>query len=187
MRTQHRLAAAKGEPPARASARRTLGATLSERARAYIGRHVRDADLSVEKIAAALGCSKRYLHLVFNAGDETISEYVWRQRLEGCRAELGDPAHGLTLTETAYAWGFNSSAHFSRAFKARYGVSPSAHRLSGRSCVTRQNAFSVKWPCTQDQDARGAPVSNPRQSGAERSVIAVPRRSDLLPKEFHHG
>jgi AraC-like DNA-binding protein len=127
MRTQHGLAALEADPEVCGPMR----TTLRERAKAYIGRHIREADLSVDKIAAALGCSKRYLHLVFNAGEETVSEYVWRQRLEGCRAELSDPAFRLTLTEIAYAWGFNSSAHFSRAFKERYGVPPSAHRLQG--------------------------------------------------------
>jgi len=132
MRTQHCLAAVEMEPEVGGLVSQTKRATLRERAQAYIGRHIREADLSVEKIATALNCSKRYLHLVFNAGEETVSEYVWRQRLEGCRAELGDPAFRLTLTEVAYAWGFNSSAHFSRAFKERFGVSPSVHRLRGR-------------------------------------------------------
>ena len=127
MRTQHRLAAVEMEPEACGPMR----ATLRERAKAYIGRHIREADLSVDRIATAINCSKRYLHLVFNAGEETVSEYVWRQRLEGCRAELSNPAFRLTLTQMAYAWGFNSSAHFSRAFKERYGVSPSAHRHFG--------------------------------------------------------
>jgi AraC-like DNA-binding protein len=130
MRTLHRSVAFEAEPEAGAPVSRTMRATLRERAKIYIGRHIRDVDLSVEKIAAALNCSKRYLHLVFNAGEETVSEYVWRQRLEGCRAELSNPAFRLTLTEIAYAWGFNSSAHFSRAFKERYGVPPSAQRLA---------------------------------------------------------
>jgi AraC-like DNA-binding protein len=135
MRTQHGLAAFEADPEACGPMR----ATLRERAKVYIGRHIREADLSVDKIAAALNCSKRYLHLVFNAGDETVSEYVWRQRLEGCRAELSNPAFRMTLTQIAYAWGFNSSAHFSRAFKERYGVPPSAHRLmTDRSKHQRQ-------------------------------------------------
>jgi AraC family transcriptional activator of tynA and feaB len=131
MRTQHGLAAVEGDLETRGPMR----ATLRERAKAYIGRHIREADLSVDKIAAALGCSKRYLHLVFNAGEETVSEYVWRRRLEGCRAELSDPALRLTLTQIAHAWGFNSSAHFSRAFKERYGIPPSAHRLQGSAAA----------------------------------------------------
>ena len=114
MRTQHRLAAVEIEPEAASPVSRTMRATLRERAKAYIGRHIRDADLSVEQIAAGLNCSKRYLHLVFNAGEETVSEYIWGQRLEGCRAELGNPAFRMTLTEMAYAWGFNSSVHSSR-------------------------------------------------------------------------
>ncbi|WP_017522391.1 helix-turn-helix domain-containing protein [Pusillimonas noertemannii] len=32
------------------------------------------------------------------------------------------------VSEIAYAWGFNSIAHFSRVFRARYGMSPFEYR-----------------------------------------------------------
>jgi AraC-like DNA-binding protein len=32
----------------------------------------------------------------------------------------------ISLTELAFAWGFSSSSHFSRSFKRRFGLSPSA-------------------------------------------------------------
>jgi AraC-like DNA-binding protein len=34
----------------------------------------------------------------------------------------------VTLTQLAHAWGFANSAHFSRAFKARFDVPPSRLR-----------------------------------------------------------
>ena len=33
------------------------------------------------------------------------------------------------MSEIAYAWGFKDVAHFSRAYKAQFGVSPSADRF----------------------------------------------------------
>lgn len=166
MRTQHRLAAVEIEPEAGSPVSQTMRATLRERAKTYIGRHVRDADLSVEKIAAGLNCSKRYLHLVFNAGDETVSEYIWRQRLEGCRAELSNPAFRMTLTEMAYAWGFNSSAHFSRAFKERFGVAPSIDRLRGRSGDHAPAPEALPQPHVLD--ALRQPANGPRLLWTER-------------------
>ena len=32
--------------------------------------------------------------------------------------------HRISVSEIAFAWGFNSSAHFCRVFKAQYGVAP---------------------------------------------------------------
>jgi AraC-like DNA-binding protein len=40
------------------------------------------------------------------------------------------PTTGQSITQIAYDWGFKDPAHFSRAFKMRYGRSPSAHRGS---------------------------------------------------------
>jgi AraC-like DNA-binding protein len=40
----------------------------------------------------------------------------------------GVPAH--SITEIALSTGFNNPAHFSRVFKARFGMSPSEYRAS---------------------------------------------------------
>lgn len=102
---------------------------LEQRVREYINRNLCDCDLSVEAIAQAMGCSTRYLHKVFQ-GKESISGLIWSQRLDRCRRELMT-AHsaGTTLTELAYEYGFSSSAHFSRSFKERFGIAPSAFRM----------------------------------------------------------
>jgi AraC-like DNA-binding protein len=38
----------------------------------------------------------------------------------------------LTICEIAYRRGFNDSAHFSRSFKDRFGLSPGLLRAKGR-------------------------------------------------------
>jgi AraC-like DNA-binding protein len=43
-------------------------------------------------------------------------------------ARLGDPG----LAEIAARWGFRSAAHFTRAFRARYGLTPAEHRRAAR-------------------------------------------------------
>lgn len=104
-----------------------LPEVLRLRVRQYIDRHLADADLSIERIARELRCSKRYLHRVFEREDATVERYIWRARLQRCRQALeqrdGDDA---SISGTAYRWGFNSVAHFSRLFKAEFGLSPSA-------------------------------------------------------------
>ncbi|MEO5706302.1 MAG: helix-turn-helix domain-containing protein [Alteraurantiacibacter sp.] len=100
---------------------------VARRARAYIDRHLQDPDLSVERIAAVLGCTSRYLHKIFE-GSESVSRYIWSRRLELCRCRLEEqPENAQTLTALAFDYGFNSSSHFSRSFRDRFGTTPSAY------------------------------------------------------------
>jgi len=47
------------------------------------------------------------------------------RRLDATRRDLCDPALAArSISEIAFAWGFNDAAHFSRAFRARFGRSP---------------------------------------------------------------
>ncbi len=104
-------------------------ALLVARARRYIAHHADNADLTVEAIAGALRCTKRHLHRAFAEQGETVFAYIWAVRLERCRSDL-DHMSGVTssITEIAFSWGFNSSSHFSRMFKARFGVPPRVYR-----------------------------------------------------------
>lgn len=110
-------------------ARRSSRDIMLERIEAYLDQHLRRPDLTIHSIAAALNCSKRYLHKVFLDSGETLSEHVLRRRLEACRLELIDNASShLSVTEIAYAWGFNSLPYFSRVFKAAHGMGPRDYR-----------------------------------------------------------
>jgi AraC-like DNA-binding protein len=116
------------------------------RIRSYIRRHLSDPDLSVDKIAAAMNCSRRYIHKLFQGG-ETVTQYIWSQRLEACRRQIQEFRDvPRTLTQIALDCGFRSPAHFSRAFRSRFGVTPSEframlqkeqpHPQSGEAAVT---------------------------------------------------
>jgi AraC family transcriptional regulator, positive regulator of tynA and feaB len=100
---------------------------LRHRIESYIRDQIRDPELSIDKIASALRCSKRYLHMAFAASDRSITDHIWSTRLDGCRGELARRTD-RTISEIAFAWGFSSSAHFSRAFRKRFGVTPTAFR-----------------------------------------------------------
>jgi AraC-like DNA-binding protein len=95
------------------------------RAQAFIREHLRDPDLCIDQISAALGCTKRYLHMLFSERGMTVSDYIWRTRLQHCRQELETHA-GKTVTDVAFSWGFSSSSHFSRVFRKYFGVVPSS-------------------------------------------------------------
>lgn len=98
---------------------------LRARVKQYVQTHLREADLSIDKIAADMRCSKRYLHRVFEEDDCTLDRYIWQSRLERCHEALRAPAaQHKSISEVAFGWGFNSSAHFCRTFKRHFGVSP---------------------------------------------------------------
>jgi AraC-like DNA-binding protein len=104
------------------------------RAQAFIREHLRDPDLSIDQISSALGCTKRYLHMLFRERGMTVSDHIWRARLLHCRQEL--EAHGgKTITDVAFSWGFSSSSHFSRVFRKCFGVVPSAVHKSQHGAV----------------------------------------------------
>src|SRR5712675_1575117 len=95
------------------------------RAQAFIREHLRDPDLCIDQISAALGCTKRYLHMLFSDKGMTVSDYIWRARLLHCRQEL-ETQNGKTITDVAFSWGFSSSSHFSRVFRKYFGIVPSS-------------------------------------------------------------
>jgi len=107
---------------------------LYERAQAFIHDHLRNPDLSIEQISMALGCTKRYLHMLFSDRGMTVSDYIWRARLLNCRQELETQA-GRTITDVAFSWGFSSSSHFSRVFRKYFGIAPSSiHKAQHAAC-----------------------------------------------------
>ena len=113
---------------------RTQLEAFRDRIRVHIGRHLRDPELSLDHIANAMNCSKRQLHKAFSAEDHTLAHTIQRLRIEGCMGELADPARaGRTITEIAFSWGFNNTAHFSRVFREHTGVPPSAFREAASS------------------------------------------------------
>jgi AraC-like DNA-binding protein len=95
----------------------------------YIETHLRSPDLTPTTIAAALGLSARYVRLLFAEEGDSVMAYLKRRRLEECAFELAQPQwSGRSITATAADWGFRSVTHFTRAFKAAYGATPSAYK-----------------------------------------------------------
>uniref|UniRef100_UPI0004C754E5 helix-turn-helix domain-containing protein n=1 Tax=Streptomyces sp. NRRL S-31 TaxID=1463898 RepID=UPI0004C754E5 len=101
------------------------------RIRAYIDQHLTDPDLAPDVIARAHHISVRYLHKLFELEDITVSRWIQQRRLEQCRRDLARrEVAGLTIAAIAHRWGFTSASHFSRVFRAAYGVSPAEWRNS---------------------------------------------------------
>ncbi|MGF6090297.1 helix-turn-helix transcriptional regulator [Pseudomonas sp. 18173] len=86
-----------------------------------------DGPLSVPAMAGLLGLSEGYFMRAFkNATGKSPHGYLIDRRLAKARALMLDST--ATLTEIAYACGFNSQAHMATTFKQRLGLSPAQLR-----------------------------------------------------------
>lgn len=104
---------------------------FKDRIRDYIGLHLRDPSLSIDRIAQVLNCSKRHLHKAFADEEVTLAHYILQRRLQACMRDLRNPEHQpRTITDIAFSWGFNNGAHFSRVFREHAGLSPSDFRAA---------------------------------------------------------
>ncbi|MFC5926794.1 helix-turn-helix domain-containing protein [Micromonospora vulcania] len=102
---------------------------LLTQVQAYIHRHLGDQTLSPKSVADAHHVSLRSLHRLFEDEEATVASYIRDLRLARCRRDLADPALRTRPAQTIAArWGFPDKAHFSRAFRAAYGLSPQAYR-----------------------------------------------------------
>jgi AraC-like DNA-binding protein len=106
-----------------------MAAPLLGRIQAHAERNLDDPELSLAALALRHGISLRHLHRLFAAKGTTAAEWLLQRRLERCRAELAHPAQRYeSITAIALRWGMSDSSTFSKAFKRRYGLTPSQYR-----------------------------------------------------------
>ncbi|SNS94045.1 AraC-like ligand-binding domain-containing protein [Actinacidiphila glaucinigra] len=114
-------------------ARAPLNNTLLQRVQEYVRLHLAEPDLTAARIAAEHQISVRQLYLTLSRAGITLGDWIRTQRLEECKRELASSAYQLmTIEAIAHRWGFASAPHFSRVFKAAYGVSPRGVRSQTR-------------------------------------------------------
>jgi AraC-like DNA-binding protein len=101
--------------------------------KADIAANLGQPDLSVTTIAAHEGVSPRYVQLLFETEGTTFSEFVLWERLVRAHRMLTDPLYGgRTIAAVAFEAGFGDLSYFNRAFRRRYGASPSEVREGAR-------------------------------------------------------
>lgn len=102
---------------------------LLARLQSYLRDHLDDPDLRTEDVADALGFSPRYVRDLLQREDTSFGRLRLELRLARCHDDLLDAGRRhLSVSDIAYAWGFNSIAHFTRTFRARYGQPPARFR-----------------------------------------------------------
>lgn len=104
------------------------GPVLRDAMDRFIAKHLLDESLSPAFIASAHGVSVRTVNRIFSASGQTVTDTVRTRRLSRARHELAES--DKSIAAIASRWGFSDSSHFSRTFKAHYGIPPSEFRIA---------------------------------------------------------
>ena len=93
--------------------------------KALVRSRLADPHFGVAQIAQALRLSPSTLHRAWAGEACSLGDWIWAQRLDAAKRDLCDPGLGArSVSEIAFSWGFSDAAHFSRAFRARFGCAP---------------------------------------------------------------
>jgi AraC-like DNA-binding protein len=94
-----------------------------------IDRHLTDPGLTASAVAGRHGITTRYLHKLFEPEANTYSQYVLQRRLDLAHRRLVNPRLGArSIAGIANDVGFGDLSYFNRAFRRRYGTTPSEAR-----------------------------------------------------------
>ncbi|MBK3665512.1 AraC family transcriptional regulator [Bradyrhizobium diazoefficiens] len=86
-------------------------------------------DLCLSEVATRTGLSPRQAQRLFEQAGTTFTEFVLEQRLLLARKLLGDPrARSRKISDIAHTSGFSDLSYFNRAFRKRFGATPSELR-----------------------------------------------------------
>jgi len=109
------VAAGRGVPAARL---RAIKADIVE--------NLTNRQLSIDSVAARHRITPRYIRMLFESDATTFSEFVLVQRLHRAYRMLIDPRFpDRTVSSVAFEAGFGDLSYFNRAFRRRYGATPS--------------------------------------------------------------
>jgi AraC-like DNA-binding protein len=83
-------------------------------------------ELSLPEVASRCGLSPRQAQRLFEQAGTTFTEFVLEQRLLLARKLLGDPRGRVRkISDIAHSAGFSDLSYFNRAFRKRFGATPS--------------------------------------------------------------
>ncbi len=120
------------------------------RIRRYIEAGLASEELSASSVAANFGLSRASLYRLF-APVGGVADYIRSRRLHRAFFDLANSAgRGPRISEVARRWQLGTDAHFTRSFKAAYGITPRAAREAAllgvqRSAEATDNATISRW------------------------------------------
>ena len=111
------------DDPRRAAIRRELFAVVDA--------ELCDPEFGTHRLARRLGISARYVQILFAEMATTPTAFIRGRRLTLAARQLARDGASRTITDVAYAVGFNDLSSFCRAFRQRFDVSAREYRERG--------------------------------------------------------
>jgi AraC-like DNA-binding protein len=125
----HAIAAAFSEAQALPNAAPVSAGARRHAIKRFVDENLGDSTLTVQKVAAVFELSDRYLRMLFSPEGESLAAYIQRRRLEESARQLRDASSDAqTISDVAFAWGFNSLGSFDRALRAQFAMTPGQYR-----------------------------------------------------------
>lgn len=114
--------------PAMESSREIVRSELRRSIANYIDGNAADAAINIDKVARRFGISRRQIQRLLHEQDTCFERMLLEKRLDHCADTLANQQFRLSISEIAFAWGFNDLSHFNRSFRKRFGASPREFR-----------------------------------------------------------
>ena len=111
-----------------AEVRQRRAETLIDRISAIIALRLLDGRTDIDGVAAMTGLGRRSLQRHLDHDGQSYRALLDRVRMDRAKALIGET--GSTLAEVAEQVGYSDPAHFTRAFRRRFGVPPSRLRTA---------------------------------------------------------
>ena len=91
----------------------------------YLKSHIFDSSLKINNLHTLCGISDTYFRKIFiSKFGLSPQKYIVSRRISQAKSII-DSGDFYTIAEVSESVGYNDPLHFSRAFKKKYGVSPS--------------------------------------------------------------
>lgn len=94
----------------------------------FVRQHLQEPGLGAARIAKAVNISERTLYRLFARHPFSLQQYIISERLIAARHELEAGRPSTPIASIAYRFAFQDARHFSRRFKAEFGLSPQDFR-----------------------------------------------------------
>ncbi len=127
------LAIGAGRDGAHVAENRGLAAARLQAIKAHINASIGPYPLSIDEVAEGQAVTARYVRKLFEAEGMSFTNYVIDRRLARAHALLTEPLRApAPISAIAYDVGFGDLSYFNRAFRRRYGATPSEIRAEAQ-------------------------------------------------------
>jgi AraC-like DNA-binding protein len=111
----------------------SIGAARLELIKKAIVARSSDPSLNITSLASEHGVTPRYVQHLFEREGTTFTEFLRNSRLALAFQRLEQGAAKRSIAQIAFESGFTDLSNFNRAFRRRYGVTPSEVRAQAMS------------------------------------------------------